>query len=169
MLILLALVVPDLAAAFGVEPTASADPRNSASDAAVAPIDGGACGEDEDFEELIDCGSDLDARFDEPFAIAVLRKTEVRTTREQCEDLLADIWDRQTCSAEGRECGTMIPGGMPAPGPELATSSSSGATGFASVDLGSGKARRLGPPGDERMPKLRDLLPPVPPPKLAAR
>ncbi len=165
MLIVLAVLAPSLAAAFGTEPPARPELR----DPAFADADGGACGEDEESEELIDCGSDLDARLDEPFAIAVLRKTEVRVTRQQCEDLLADIWDRQACSADSHECGTMIPGGMPGPGPKLATSSSSGHDGFAALGLGRVQVRRLGLPTDERMPRLRDLSPPVPPPKLVAR
>lgn len=166
LLILMTLVVPDLAAALGVE-SAPTDPRDSAHADLFDDIDGGACS-DEELEELIDCGSDLEARIGEPLAIALLRTTQVRTTREQCKDLLADIWDRQSCSAEGRECGTMIPGGMPSPPPKLASSSSSAHAGLAALDLDGVELRRLGPPIDERMPKLRDLSPPVPPPKLGA-
>jgi hypothetical protein len=166
--LLVALLAPSLAAAFMGEPSG---PHNVAGAGANefergSDYEGGACGEDEEFEELIDCGADLEAHLDEPFAIAVLRSTEVRTTKQQCEELLADIWERQSCSADNRECGKLIPAGMPGPGPKLAGSSISAHTMLASLGLADAQARRLGPPTDERMPKLRDLSPPVPPPRL---
>ena len=172
---LLTSLVPGLASAAAAcwSGGTPAGVRANAPTPSGAPVeleqDGGACGEDEELEELIDCGSDLEARLDEPYAITVLRKTEVRTTQAQCEDLLADIWARQTCSASSRECGKLLPGATPGPGPKLAGSSASGhahtlVTGIADAD-----ARRLGAWPESRMPKPRDLLPPVPPPKLAAR
>jgi hypothetical protein len=168
LMILAALVVPDLAAAFGAE--APAQPSLD-----VAPPvqqhehDGGACGEEEAVEELIDCGADLEARLGEPWAIALLRTTEVRMTEQQCQELLADIWSEQSCSISGRECGKVLAGGIQTSGFELVSSGASGHVSGAAHELASASVRRLGRPADERMPKLPDLLPPVPPPKLATR
>lgn len=162
---LLALVVPGLAIA---EPETARPTDSRSNDDVWDSEEGGACGEDEASEELIDCGAELDARLDEPFAIALLRNTKVRTTKQQCEELLADIWARQTCSAEARECGQMLPAAPPGPGPKLASSSSSARSTFAVLGLAGPSVERLGPPSDERLPKLRDLAPPVPPPKLPA-
>jgi hypothetical protein len=167
-------MVPGLGVGFGVGFGVGGDELGAVHTAQPHPRSHGgfeadACGEDEEFEELIDCGADLVAELDEPYAITVLRKTEVRTTREQCEELLADIWARQTCTAGGRECGKLLPGAMPSPGPKLATGSSSGQTFASFADLDDADVRRLGFAAESRMPKSRDLLPPVPPPKLAAR
>jgi hypothetical protein len=169
MLILVALLVPGLVSAS----TARVEQPN-------APIadagwehrhwDEGACGEDEEtLEELIDCGAELDVRLDEPLAIALLRTTEMRMTAQQCEELLADIWSRQSCSVSGRECGKLFAGGVVAPGLEIVSSSASGHVTLGADALAGAQARRLARPGDERMPKLRDLSPPVPPPRLALR
>ncbi|MFO7563949.1 MAG: hypothetical protein R6X02_14980 [Enhygromyxa sp.] len=129
--------------------------------------DGGACGDDEeDLEELIDCGAELDARLDEPLAIALLRTTELRMSAQQCEELLADIWSRQSCAASGRECGRLYTGGIAPPGFEIASSSVSGHVAAGADALAGAQLRGLARPGDEPMPKLRDLSPPVPPPRL---
>jgi len=162
LLLLLALIVPDLA--FGrVEQAAKAAPADD-----WYAEDGGACGEDEIGEELYDCGSELDARFGEPLAIALLRSTVVRTTKEQCEELLADIWSRQGCSADGRDCGKLVPGVPFGPAPKLVSSSSSAQSWVAALSCAAATVRRLGLPTDDRLPSLRDLQPPVPPPKLPA-
>ena len=166
MLILLGLLGPNLAAALGAPPVVQPD-SPPAEAVQVHEDEGGACGEDEEsFEELIDCGADLEARLDEPWAIALLRTTEVRMTARQCEELLADIWSQQSCSASGRECGKLNAGGVQPSGLEIVSSSASGHVALAAHGLDAAAARRLGRPADERMPKLRDLLPPVPPPKL---
>ena len=166
LLILLGLLAPGLASALGSEPTVQPSP---AADVQEPEDYGGACGdEDEELEELIDCGADLDSRLDEPWAIALLRTTEVRMTAQQCEELLTDIWSQQSCSASGRECGKLFAGGVQPPGFEIASSSASGHMAVAAQGLEGAAARRLGRPTDERMPKLRDLLPPVPPPKLVS-
>jgi hypothetical protein len=166
MLILLGVLAPNLAAALGASPTVQPS-SPSAPTVQVHEDEGGACGEDEEsYEELIDCGSDLEARLDEPWAIALLRTTEVRMTAHQCEELLADIWSQQSCSASGRECGKLNAGGVQPSGLEIASSSASGHVSLVVHGIDAAVARRLGRPADERMPKLRDLLPPVPPPKL---
>jgi hypothetical protein len=168
MLILVALLVPGLVSAS----TPVEQPKAPIAEAHhwASNWDGGACGEDEeDFEELIDCGAELDVRLDEPLAIALLRTTEVRMTAQQCEELLADIWSRQSCSASGRECGKLFAGGVVAPGLEIVSSSASGHLTFGGDALAGAQGRRLARPSDERMPKLRDLLPPVPPPRLGLR
>lgn len=163
LLILLGLLVPGLASALEpkLDVQVSPPPKLLALD-----DEGGACGEDEEFEELIDCGSDIDGHFAEPLAIALLRTTEVLVTARQCEELLADIWSRQSCSASGRECGKLLAGGVHPSGLELLSSSASGHVSVAALGLGASSLRRLGRPLDERMPKLADLMPPVPPPKL---
>ncbi len=165
MLILVGLLAPSLAAAFVGTP-GSQSRAHVAVDVLGSEFDGGACGEEEQLEELIDCGADLEARADEPFAIAVLRSTELRTTKQQCQELLADIWARQSCSIEGRECGTMNRGGLPGPAPELLSSSSSAHAGLAALGIDEAPVRRLAAPAAERMPKLPELSPPTPPPKL---
>src|SRR5690606_26015444 len=138
--------------------------------AEAVPLDDGACGEEQEtLEELIDCGAELDARLDEPLAIALLRTTEVRMTSQQCEELLTDIWSRQSCSLAGRECGNLFAGGVVPPGLELASSSTSGQLSALVDGPLAADGRRLGRPLDERMPKLPDLSPPVPPPKLVLR
>lgn len=163
---LLALVLPDLAIA---EPeTQAAADRLVDDDGVWDSADGGACGDDEDHEELIDCGAELDALLDEAFGVSRSRSITLRTTREQCEELLADIWARQICSAGARDCGKVLPAAPPGPGPKLASSSSSARSTVLVLGFDSPPVRRLGPPVDERLPKLRDLAPPVPPPKLPA-
>jgi hypothetical protein len=170
LLILLALLAPDLAAAIGPEPVAQ--PRSGLAAEYDYEGDDGACGEHEDdeseasVEELIDCGSDLDAHLDEPWAIALLRTNEVRMTAQQCQELLVDLWSQQSCSAAGRECGNLLAGTVQTTGLEIVSSSASGHVTVAAPGLDAASVRRLGRPIDERMPKLRDLLPPVPPPKL---
>jgi hypothetical protein len=170
MLILLGLLAPNLADALGARVDAQEVGQPSPSDPIVQEhaYEDGACGDEdeESYEELIDCGADLDAHLDEPWTIALLRTTEVRMTAQQCEELLADIWSQQSCSASGRECGKLNAGGVQPSGLELVSSSASGHASLAADGLDAASARRLGWPADELMPKLRDLLPPVPPPKL---
>lgn len=165
LLILLGLLAPDLASALGTKPDLQPAPQVAVQE---HEYDGGACGEDdeESFEELIDCGANLDAHLDEPWAIALLRTHEVRMTSQQCEELLADIWSQQRCSAGGSECGKLLAGSVQPTGLEIVSSSATGHVGLGSHDLDGASARRLARPADQRMPKLRDLLPPVPPPKL---
>jgi hypothetical protein len=168
MLILVALVAPDLAAALG--PKAPAQPSLAVAPPVSHDDEGGACGDDEEtFEELIDCGADLEVRLDEPWAIALLRTTEVRMTAQQCQELLTDIWSQQSCSASGRDCGKVLAGGVQTSGFELVSSSASGHVSLAAHGLAGASSRRLGRPTDERIPRLHDLLPPVPPPRLATR
>lgn len=175
LLLLLALVVPELAlGALGLaslEAGAHAQGSETSSRSRGSFADeGGSCGDDslpgKDGEELFDCGSQLEARLGEPLVIALLRSTEVRTTKQKCEELLADIWSEQSCSADGRDCGKLVPGAPVGPGPELVSSSSSAHSSFASLGFGAASSRRLALPTDDRLPKPRDLQPPVPPPKL---
>lgn len=163
LLILALLLLPGLSSARDVSP-----PEPSLVE--IPHWDGGACGEDEDtIEELIDCGAGLQARFDEPLAIALLRVSKIRMTARQCEELLADIWAQQRCTMSGRECGKLLAGGIVPTSFDLWSSSASGhPTAAADEPLGA-QVRRLGRPADARMPKFRDLAPPVPPPKLELR
>jgi hypothetical protein len=164
MLILVALMLPTIVSA------AAPVEQRAAAIAQVPHFDGGACGEDEeDFEELIDCGAELDARLDEPLAIALLRTTEVRMTAQQCEELIADIWSRESCSASGRECGKLFKGGVTAPGLELVASGASGQVAPGNDRLADAQSRRLAHSSEDSLPKLRDLSPPVPPPRLELR
>jgi hypothetical protein len=161
--VLFALVVPSFALG-----DASGNQPRVQPDFEVGDEDGGACSEDE-ADELIDCGAGLDRRFDEPLAITLLRSTVVRTTKQRCEELLLDIWSRETCSVQGRDCGKLLPRAPASPGPKLASSSTSASASMAGFELDGPSARRLGPPSDDRLPKLPDLQPPVPPPKLPLR
>jgi hypothetical protein len=178
LLILIALILPSVLVANASTPSPNLriDPiglvDSGTGEAERVPVSGdeGECdGESSHSEELIDCGSDLEVRLGEPLAITLLRRFEVRTTQEQCRDLLAEIWEQESCTAQGRECGKLLPGAIPHSPPKLSSSSASGQIVTAWFELDPASSRRLGRPTDERMPKLRDLSPPVPPPRLAAR
>lgn len=168
LLILVALLAPGLASAWSAQPVVQ--PSAPPTEPEIVEDDG-ACGEEQEtyYEELVDCGAELDAKLDEPLAIALLRTTEVRMTSQQCEELLADIWSRQSCTIAGRECGKLFAGGVAAPGLELVSSSASGHVSALADGMDPAQVRRLARPLDQRMPKLPDLSPPVPPPKLVLR
>lgn len=131
--------------------------------------DGGACGEADEEQELIECGAKLEQTLDEPLLIALMRTLEVHMSEQACTELLVDLWSEQTtCQAEGRECGKMNSGAPPGPPPKLASSSSSAQSSWASLGLRGGASGTLELDGEVRALDSRDLQPPDPPPKLGA-
>ncbi|NVB36569.1 hypothetical protein G6O69_01905 [Pseudenhygromyxa sp. WMMC2535] len=141
---------------------------------APAPVthsygDDGSCGEIGEEQELVDCGSEWSLTFDEPALVTLLRQAGLRTSRDQCSDLFVDLWERERCQAQGRDCGKLLPGAPPPPNVKIASSSSAGAHQLALAALDDAGQRRLAIPGDERLPADLDRAPPEPPPKLLAR
>lgn len=167
-LILIALVFPRAGAA--AKPTSGAAlALPGASGTAVSHDDGGACGEDPQQEESINCSEwldEIDQRIDEPFSIALLRTVELHMTERACTELLTDIWARESCEAQGRDCGKINTGAPPGPAPKLASSSSSAQSSWAGLGLGGAGSARFVRSENVRGPSSRDLQPPVPPPRL---
>jgi hypothetical protein len=132
--------------------------------------EGGACGEPSaQAEELVDCGAQARAGVfdvDSPGILALLQQSVVYTTREQCTDLLADIWSRAACQAEGRDCGKILPRAVTSPAPKLLSSSSSGQASLAALRLGAPEPQRLAAPQNQRPPAAVEFEPPTPPPRV---
>jgi hypothetical protein len=168
VLLLVALVFPQAAAEAATTPSVVKRLATTTTISGHDDDDGGACGEDLQ-EESINCSGwldDMDQRIDEPFSITLLRTVELHMTERACTELLTDIWSRESCEAQGRECGKINTGAPPPPAPKLASSSSSAQSIWAGLGLGGAATRRLARGTDVRGPSSRDLQPPVPPPRL---
>lgn len=128
-----------------------------------------ACDQAEAGEGLVDCGSQWSRRADEPVVVTLLRDADLRTTEDACTELLTDLWSRQACAAEGRECGSIVPPAVPTPAPKLLSNGSSARSTDAWLSLTDPRVRRLGAPADEFPPPSRTITPPEPPPRLVVR
>lgn len=155
-----ALVAPSLAPPLAPAPHASLDDFDS--------FDGGACGDEEEQEpqELIHCGAEISV-FDRPTLLGVLRESIQRMTPGQCLELLDDLYDREMCRVGGRECGDLLPLGLPPIAPKSISSSSSSAQSWleriAVVQAGS---QIVGPrASNDRTPRARAIAPPDRPPR----
>jgi hypothetical protein len=167
-LLLVALMVPRAQAQAATTPGVAKQLATTPVVSGHADDDGGACGEDLQ-EESINCSAwldDMDQQIDEPLSIALLRTVELHMTEQACTELLTNIWSRESCEVEGRDCGKINSGGPPPPAPKLASSSSSAQSIWAGLGLDGAAARRLARGTDVRGPSSRDLQPPVPPPRL---
>lgn len=146
---------------------AAAAPNPSARDKAPVAHPGdeeGACEEIEP-EEILECGAQFEPTLDEPLVISLMRSLGVRTTKDRCEELLADVWAQQVCTATSRECGKMNAGAPPAPPHEWVSSSATGHSSWSNLDVTAEAVRRLAFADRTRNFDSRDLQPPVPPPR----
>lgn len=135
-----------------------------------ADLDGGACGDEEEQpEEFVHCGSELSV-FDRPGLLGVLRESLERMTPGQCLELLDDLYERETCRVGGRECGDLLPQGLPPVAPKsLSNSSSSASAWLERLALIPAESKVVGPrASDDRMPRARAIAPPERPPRSLA-
>lgn len=165
VLIMLSTLAPAWAAAPVVAPVVVVPAPSHAFDS--SGMDGGACGDEEEQpEELVHCGADISV-FDRPGLLGVLRQSIERMTPGQCRKLLDDLYDREICRVGGRECGDLLPAGLPPIAPKSMSSSSSGAQSWleriAVVPAGSQVAGLRA--SNDRMPRPRAIAPPDRPPR----
>lgn len=129
--------------------------------------EGGACGdEEEQDEELVHCGAEL-SLFERPGLLGVLRESLERMQPGQCLELLDALYERESCQVGGRECGNLLPVGLP---PLPAKSLTRGASGGQAwldrlaVDDADGDLA-LARASDDRAPRGRAIAPPDRPPR----
>lgn len=166
MVVLLALALPGGKASAAAPTPAASNPAPRDLAWAASHDEDGACEEVEP-QELLECGSQIEATLDEPLVISLLRMLEVRLTADACTELLADVWSQQICIVGSRECGKLNAGAPPPLPHEWVSSSSSGHSSCADLGLSAEAVRRLGFAEHTHPFVSRDLAPPVPPPRLS--
>ncbi len=129
-------------------------------------LEGGACGdEEEEPEELIRCGSEI-SFFELPGLLGVLRESIERMTPGQCRKLLDDLYEREACQFGGRECGDLLPLGLPPIAPKSMSSSSSSAHAWLERLAVMPATTLVGPrAANDRMPHVRSIAPLERPPR----
>lgn len=173
MMLVALLLVPIRAgaAAPGPHPLPLSHPGTALDDLDLeADLDGGACGDEEEQpEEFVHCGAEFSV-FERPGLLGILRESIERMTPGQCLELLDDLYERETCRIGGRECGDLLPLGVPPIAPKSVSSSSSAARAWLeSATLPPAGSRVVGPrASDDRMPRARAIAPPERPPRSLA-
>jgi hypothetical protein len=129
-------------------------------------LDGGECGDEEEQpEELVHCGAEISV-FEQPGLLAILRDSIEKMQPDQCLELLDDLYEREMCTAGGRECGDVLPMGLPPVPESISASSTSASAWFERIAVTPAVSRVAGPrASDDPMPRARAIAPPERPPR----
>lgn len=130
-----------------------------------AHADGGACSEERPDDAPVPCSALAGRPIEEAPQLRWMRSLAVEASPEQCRDLLTQLWDRERCLVQGRDCGKLLSLAPPVPTPKLASSSASAHGCIAGSGPAGTTAVRLAHPGDDEPPIERGFAPPTPPPR----
>ncbi len=157
-------------------PSGSA-PRSALSSSVDEPrfeadeLEGGACGDDEEVsdkraerDEWVDCGADLPP-FEQHGLLALVRASLERISPDQCKVLLDELYARQICRVQDRDCGKLVRFAPLPTNPLVVSGSASGRVVIERLVIAAASSLELARAGNDRPPFDRALAPPDRPPR----